>query len=154
MRPLTAWLEDGYCSITVANHQLITVIRFVSKNYTHPWKGFANRLRLVLHTCEILFSKNVREKFTVYPNTALVFLTLPSFITSIYVHAYICAHHRMDSHSCWRDSVCWRGHGSEPTTLRASSCLPFIWIDASELRCKLLASRPSGCEKKSMDFFY
>ena len=25
-----------YCSITVANHRLITVIRFVTKNYTHP----------------------------------------------------------------------------------------------------------------------
>ena len=65
MRPLTAWLEDGYCSITVANHQLITVIRFVSKSYTHPWKGFTNRLHLVLHGCEILFSKNLHENFTV-----------------------------------------------------------------------------------------
>ena len=36
MRPLTARLEDGYCSITVANHQLITTIRFVSKSYTRP----------------------------------------------------------------------------------------------------------------------
>ena len=36
MRPLTVRLEDGYCSITVVNHQLITVIRFVSKSYTHP----------------------------------------------------------------------------------------------------------------------
>ena len=35
MRPLTARLEDGYCSITIANHQLITVIRFVAKSYTH-----------------------------------------------------------------------------------------------------------------------
>ena len=65
MRPLTAWLEDGYCSITVANNKLITVIRFVSKSYTHPWKGFANRLHLVLHACEILFSENVRKKLTV-----------------------------------------------------------------------------------------
>ena len=71
MRHLIAWLEDGYCSITVANQQLITTIRFVSKSYTHPWKDFANRLRLVLHACEILFSKNVREKFAVYPNTAM-----------------------------------------------------------------------------------
>ena len=37
MRPLTAWLEDSYCSITfIANHRLITVIRFITKNYTHP----------------------------------------------------------------------------------------------------------------------
>ena len=36
MRPLTARLEDDYCSITVVNHRLITVIRFVAKNYTHP----------------------------------------------------------------------------------------------------------------------
>ena len=28
--------EDCDCSITVANHQLITVIRFVVKSYTHP----------------------------------------------------------------------------------------------------------------------
>ena len=36
MRPLTTRLEDGYCNITVANHKLITVIRFVAKIYTHP----------------------------------------------------------------------------------------------------------------------
>ena len=55
MRYLTARLEDGYCSITVANHQLITIIRFVAKNYTHLWKDFANRLHLAYHPCEILF---------------------------------------------------------------------------------------------------
>ena len=31
-----ARLDDGYCSITVANHWLITVIRFVAKSYTNP----------------------------------------------------------------------------------------------------------------------
>ena len=62
MRHLTVWLEKCYCSITVENHQLITVIRFIAKNYTHPWKSFANRLYLVLHAWEILFSRNVREK--------------------------------------------------------------------------------------------
>ena len=36
MRLLTARLEDSYYSITVVNHGLITVIRFVAKNYTHP----------------------------------------------------------------------------------------------------------------------
>ena len=32
---LTARSVDDYCSITVVNHELITVIRFVVKNYTH-----------------------------------------------------------------------------------------------------------------------
>ena len=36
MRSLTARLENGHCSITVANHQLITVIRFIAQSYTHP----------------------------------------------------------------------------------------------------------------------
>ena len=56
IRPLTARLEDSYSSITVANRRLITVIRFVAKSYTHPWKGFANRPHLVLHACKIHFS--------------------------------------------------------------------------------------------------
>ena len=43
MMHLTARLENSYYSSTVANHQLITVIRFVAKNYTHPWQGFANQ---------------------------------------------------------------------------------------------------------------
>ena len=38
MRPLTARLGDGYCSITTANYRLITVIRFVAKSYTYPKK--------------------------------------------------------------------------------------------------------------------
>ena len=54
-------IRGWYCSITVANHQLITAIRFVSKIYTRSWKNFTNRLYLVLHASEILFSKNVRE---------------------------------------------------------------------------------------------
>ena len=28
-------VRGWYCSITVANHRLITVIRFVAKSYTH-----------------------------------------------------------------------------------------------------------------------
>ena len=36
MRHLTARLEGDYCSITVANYRLITIIRFVVKSYTHP----------------------------------------------------------------------------------------------------------------------
>ena len=59
MRPLTARLEDGYCSITVANRLLMTVIIFVVKSYTHSWKDFANKLRLVLHTYDIFFSEIV-----------------------------------------------------------------------------------------------
>jgi len=35
MRSLTARFEDGYCSIIVANHQLITIFRFIAKSYTH-----------------------------------------------------------------------------------------------------------------------
>ena len=35
IRSLTARLENGYCSITVANHELIIIIRFVAKNYTY-----------------------------------------------------------------------------------------------------------------------
>ena len=49
IRSLTTRLADSYCSITVANHRLITVIRFVTKIYTHPWRGFANKLHLALH---------------------------------------------------------------------------------------------------------
>ena len=53
---------------SVANHWLIIVIRFVAKSYIHLWKDFANRLHLVHHTCEILFSKNVRARICRMPN--------------------------------------------------------------------------------------
>jgi hypothetical protein len=46
MSSLTAWLEDGYCSIIVANHGLTMLIRHVTQICTHRWKGFANRLHL------------------------------------------------------------------------------------------------------------
>ena len=46
---LAVWFEDSYCSITVANHRLITIIRFVAKNYIHFRKNFINRFHLVLH---------------------------------------------------------------------------------------------------------
>ena len=36
MRSLTARLNDSYCSITVADYELITVIKFIAKSYTHP----------------------------------------------------------------------------------------------------------------------
>ena len=45
----------SYCSITVANHDGTWLIRFVSKNYTHLWKDFANKLCLVLYACVRLF---------------------------------------------------------------------------------------------------
>ena len=35
IRFLTARSENSYCSITVANHGLITVIRFVAQSCTH-----------------------------------------------------------------------------------------------------------------------
>jgi len=70
MRPLIARLENGYCSITVVNHQLITVIRFAAKNYTHPWKSFANRLRLVLHECKISFLTYVFRRNQTRSNTS------------------------------------------------------------------------------------
>ena len=49
MRSLTVRLEVSYCSITVSNHRLITVIRFVSKSYTRLWKSFANYWFLTKH---------------------------------------------------------------------------------------------------------
>ena len=36
MKPSAVLLEVGYCSITIVNPQLITIIRFVAKSYTHP----------------------------------------------------------------------------------------------------------------------
>ena len=29
-------IRGWYCNITVANHRLIIIIRFVAKSYTHP----------------------------------------------------------------------------------------------------------------------
>ena len=40
---------------TVANCELIRIIRFVAKSYVHLWKNFANKLHLVLHAYKILF---------------------------------------------------------------------------------------------------
>ena len=69
MRSLTAWLEDSYCSITVAKHWLIIFIRFVAKNYTHPWTNFTNILHLLLHAYKVLFYKFLEEE---QPNKAHV----------------------------------------------------------------------------------
>ena len=74
MRLFTAWLENGYYNITVSNNQLIIIIRFVSKSYTHPWKDFANRLHLVLHANVRLF---VQTWFDRYPNMAYPFNSFP-----------------------------------------------------------------------------
>ena len=35
MRYINIWLSDSYCSITVANHRLSRLIRFVSRFITH-----------------------------------------------------------------------------------------------------------------------
>ena len=59
MRPLTARLEIDYCSINVANHRSITIIRFVAKSYVHLWKSFTNRPHLILHTCKIFLVAQV-----------------------------------------------------------------------------------------------
>jgi len=66
-----------YCSITVAKYDETWVIRFVSKNYTYPWKGFANRLHLVLHADVCLF---VQTWFDRYPNMTLapLYTVVPS----------------------------------------------------------------------------
>ena len=53
--------------ITVANHSGIWFIRFVSKNYIHPWKNFTNKLYLVLHSHIHHFFE---KKFRVKPNMA------------------------------------------------------------------------------------
>ena len=70
MRHLTARLERGYCSINIANQRLITVIRFVVKSYTYPWKVFVNKLHLVLHALKILFSGIVCRSCRSEPNRA------------------------------------------------------------------------------------
>ena len=43
------------CSITVANHGLSRLIRFVSRFTAHPCKSFINRLHLVLYACVKIF---------------------------------------------------------------------------------------------------
>ena len=50
-------IRRGYCSITVVNYDGTWLIRFVSKNYTHPWKNFANKFCLVLYVYICLFVK-------------------------------------------------------------------------------------------------
>ena len=52
-------IERSHCSITVANYDETWLIRFVSKSYTHMWKSFANKFRLVLHACIRHFVKKI-----------------------------------------------------------------------------------------------
>ena len=59
VRSLAAQLEDGYCSITVVNHRLITVLRFVVKSYIHPWKDFTNKFRLVFYPFDFFLGTRV-----------------------------------------------------------------------------------------------
>ena len=54
---------DGYCSITVANHGLSRLIRFVSQFTAHPYKKFYNRLHLVLQISKIPFHFNAFTAF-------------------------------------------------------------------------------------------
>ena len=61
-------IRCSYCSITVSNHGGTWLIRFVSKNYTHPWKSFANKFRLVLYAYIRLFVKKISRYD---PNMAL-----------------------------------------------------------------------------------
>ena len=46
---------EGYCSITIANHGLSWLIRFISQFTTHPCKKIANRFYLVLHAYVQIF---------------------------------------------------------------------------------------------------
>ena len=61
--------EHTHCSTTVANHQLIIVIRFVAKSYTHSWKDFANRLHLILR---VEVRKTILRFLKWEPNEAFV----------------------------------------------------------------------------------
>ena len=79
MRSLTAGSEDGYCSITIANHRLVTVVRFVAKNYTHPWKVFANRFHLIHYTCNSFCKMEYRGK----TNNTHVLCTITAAIDSV-----------------------------------------------------------------------
>ena len=54
-------IRSGYCSITVANHGRTWLIRFVSKNYTHSWNFFTNKVRLVFYVCICLFVKKNQD---------------------------------------------------------------------------------------------
>ena len=81
-------IKSGYCSITVANYDGTLLIRFVSKNYTHPQKDFANKLHLVHHACIRLFlKKNSRS----HPNTALVYSVLVTFFFTVLCSPISCA---------------------------------------------------------------
>ena len=59
MRPLTVWLDDVYYSSTVANRELIRIIRFITKNYVHLWKKFINKLYLIFYTYKISFPTSI-----------------------------------------------------------------------------------------------
>ena len=46
---------NGYYSITVANFELIRLVRFVSRISTHLSKKFINRFYLILLNVKVLF---------------------------------------------------------------------------------------------------
>jgi len=103
MRSLTARLEDGYYSITVANHRLIIVIKFVTKNYNHSRKKFVNKLCLILWTFKIPFVGQVALQET---NRA----TVVSFLGTLW--------QKTTGRPCTHPSASAR----VPTHHRASSC--------------------------------
>ena len=57
---------DGYCSITVANYELIRLIRFVSQISTQLSKNFINKFYLILQNSKILFDdRNLKKSLKI-----------------------------------------------------------------------------------------
>ena len=54
------------------NCSALGIVITLTTNYGVKQSQFANRLHLVLHACEILFSENVRASFVAKPNKASV----------------------------------------------------------------------------------
>ena len=52
------------------NCSALGIVTTLTTNYGVKQSQFANRLHLVLHACEILFSENVRASFIAKPNKA------------------------------------------------------------------------------------
>ena len=56
---INLYLADDYCSITVANHGLSRLIRFVSRFTVIYAESFINRFYLVLHACVKTFDETL-----------------------------------------------------------------------------------------------
>ena len=66
MKYINPWLVDGYCSITVANYELIRLIRFVSRISTQLSKNFINKFYLILQNSKILFDdRNLKKSLKI-----------------------------------------------------------------------------------------